>query len=506
MKDNLSVILIAHNEEQTIGGMLDGLLKHCEKETLELIVVDDASTDQTSAIVQARASRNSKVKLVRRIPPCGVGRALKAGFSNISPKADYVLSMDSDFIMNIREVRSLIQAIEEKGYDGVIGSRFIKGSRLYVYPAIKRIMNRLFHLVVKALFHIKQNDLTNNFKLYRACIFRNLPWESNDYSINAETGLLPIIAGYRIGEIPVSWFGRDNQMGKSKFSIFRYGWGYVRVIFYAFRFLRSKIERCSDYIPKGENLLSVVILAKNEEERIAECLDSVKWTDEIIVVDDESNDKTAQIARRYTERVYVKKMDLQGRHRNWAYSQAKNRWVLSLDADEVVTAELRDEIIKTLASNPIENGFTIPRRNYIGDYWLRYGGLYPSSQLKLFKNDKFKFEEAEVHCRAFMDEPCGHLKSDILHHTYRDYDDFVNKLNRQTSWEAKKWFRQGRPMRRGRFIWRAWDRFMRTYIVKHGYRDGFMGFVVAFNAALYQIISYLKYREILILEDEGKKR
>jgi len=248
--------------------------------------------------------------------------------------------------------------------------------------------------------------------------------------------------------------------------------------------------------------LSVVMISRNEERLIGDSLKSVfGWADEIIVVDDLSIDSTVEIARKYTDKVIIKKMDIEGSHRNWAYAQAKNNWILSLDADEIVTPELRKEIEIVLADNPAENGFTIPRRNYIGNYWVRYGGWYPSPQLKLFKKDKFRLEDVEVHGRAFMEDPCGHLKCDIIHYSYRDFEQFFGKLNRQTTMEARKWFRNNKPMRLGRFLWRAIDRFMRSYVGRKGYRDGFMGFVVAFNAALYQFISYLKYRELVLKRD-----
>ena len=251
--------------------------------------------------------------------------------------------------------------------------------------------------------------------------------------------------------------------------------------------------------------LSVVVLTKNEEKRIAACLDSVKWADEIVVVDDGSTDDTIGIVRKYTDRVVVKKMDIEGRHRNWAYAQARNCWVLSLDADEIVTPELKEEIASVLKAGPRENGFTIPRRNYIGDYWVKYGGWYPSPQLKLFRKDKFRYEEAAVHPRAFMDDPCGHLKSDLIHFTYRDIEDFLRKLNNQTTYEAQKWFGQNKPMRLGRFIWRSMDRFVRAYFVRKGYKDGFIGFTIAYFASLYQFISYLKYRELAMKKKgEGK--
>jgi dolichol-phosphate mannosyltransferase len=240
MQNNLSVLLIAHNEEVNIGRMIEGMLASYDKEIFEIVVVDDASNDNTAAVVDSWASRNKKVRLIKRTSPCGVGRALKTGFEHIDPEASYVLSMDSDFVENIGQVQSLIKAVDEKTVDGVIGSRFIKGGRIVNYPFLKKIMNRFFHVVVWMLFSIKQRDLTNNFKLYKASIFKNIPWRSHDFAMNAETGLLPILAGYRIAEVPVWWVGRTSGMGRSKFSLFKSGLSYIRVIAYAWRFSRIR--------------------------------------------------------------------------------------------------------------------------------------------------------------------------------------------------------------------------------------------------------------------------
>jgi glycosyltransferase involved in cell wall biosynthesis len=244
--------------------------------------------------------------------------------------------------------------------------------------------------------------------------------------------------------------------------------------------------------------LSAVVLTKNEEKNIADCLESVAgWAQEIIVVDDESTDRTTDLASEYTNKIITRKMDIEGKHRNFAYAQAKSTWVLSLDADERVTEELREEIKQVISHHSDFNGFTIPRRNYIGDYWVKHGGWYPSPQLKLFKKDKFRYEEVAVHPRAFMDDPCGHLKSDIIHYSYKGIEDFLQKLNRQTSWEADKWYKQNKPMRLGRFLYRSIDRFIRSYFARRGFLDGYTGFVIAYFASLYQFISYLKYREIV---------
>lgn len=240
--------------------------------------------------------------------------------------------------------------------------------------------------------------------------------------------------------------------------------------------------------------LSVVVITKNEQNRIRECLKSVYgWANEIVVVDDESTDDTIKIAKEYTDKIFTRKMDIEGKHRNWAYSKAANEWVLSLDADERVTKELQDEISKTLSDGTEYAGFSIPRRNYLGDYWIKHGGLYPSGQLRLFKKDKFRYEEVEVHPRVFLDGETGHLKSDIIHYSWRDFGDFLLKLNNQTTLEAKKWINTNRQMSFGRALWRTWDRFWRTFLRKKAYKDGFIGFMIAYFASLYQIISYAKY-------------
>lgn len=241
--------------------------------------------------------------------------------------------------------------------------------------------------------------------------------------------------------------------------------------------------------------LSVVILTKNEQACIAECLESVKWAEEIIVVDDESTDKTLEIVRQFTDKVYIKKMDVEGRHRNWAYAKARNLWVLSLDADEKVTDELKNELKDAINSQEFV-AFSIPLRNYIGNYWVKHGGWYPAAKVRLFRKDKFKYEEAEVHPRVFIEGKCGHLKCDIVHKGYPDLEHFLGSINRQSTLEAVKWINTNRRMSLGRIIWRTVDRFFRRYIGKKAYKDGLYGFVIAYFDSFYQVISYLKFKEM----------
>ena len=242
--------------------------------------------------------------------------------------------------------------------------------------------------------------------------------------------------------------------------------------------------------------ISVVILAKNEGGRLRECIESVRWAQEVLVVDDESADDTVRLAAELGARVVSRKMDVEGRHRNWASAQAAHDWILSLDADERVTPELAQEIAGLFADGgPPYANYAIPRRNYIGARWIRYGGWYPSAQLKMFNRRTFQWEEAAVRPRALSEKPCGSLKGDLLHYTYRDLSDFVEKLNRQTTLEAQKWLAGGRKMTLGKALWRSIDRFWRSFIAKKGYKDGVLGFIVAWFASAYQLLSYAKYLE-----------
>lgn len=243
--------------------------------------------------------------------------------------------------------------------------------------------------------------------------------------------------------------------------------------------------------------LSIITIARNEGSNINACISSAKgWADEHIVVDGFSSDRTVEIAKANGAVVFQRKMDIEGRHRNWAYAKARNEWVLSLDADETVTEELKREISGAITSGAAFNAYSIPIKTYIGDYWVRYGGWYPAGKLRLFKKSKFKYEEAGVHPRIILEGECGHLKGDIIHKGYADFSELFYGLNSQTSLEAEKWFNEKRKIGAPKMLWKACDRFFRAYIRKQGYKDGIVGFVVALHGALYQVFSYAKYWEI----------
>ena len=259
--------------------------------------------------------------------------------------------------------------------------------------------------------------------------------------------------------------------------------------------------------------VSVVVITKNEEENIADCLKSVSWADEIIVLDDNSIDKTAEIARQFTGKIFFRKMNIEGAHRNYAYSLAKNDWVLSLDADERVSPKLAEELRElfnpstgsglTLSEvervkNPIKDVvFCIPIKTYIGKRWIRYGGWYPASKDRLMDKRIVRYEEKGVHPRIIYHGSCGRfLKGDIIHYSYRNFHDFFQSLNNQTTLEAKKWFEEKRKIGFLKAYRKCLSRFLRYYIVEQGFRDGVVGFMAAWGGGFYQIMSYVKYWEM----------
>ncbi len=244
--------------------------------------------------------------------------------------------------------------------------------------------------------------------------------------------------------------------------------------------------------------VSVVIIAKNEEKRIEDCIRSAAWAQEVVVIDDESADRTAELARALGAKIYPRKMDIEGRQRNFGYSQAAQPWVLSLDADERVTPGLATEIqeaISKYGADPSVTGFAFPILTYIGSRALRGAGYYPARKTRLFRKGKFRYEETGVHPRALYEGKIIDLNQDILHFSCANLGEWIGKFNRETTLEAEKWLQDGRKMSFARALRKAVDRFLRNYFLKGGWREGVMGFIMSLFHGIYQIITFAKYYE-----------
>jgi len=245
--------------------------------------------------------------------------------------------------------------------------------------------------------------------------------------------------------------------------------------------------------------LSVVVITKNEERNIARCLESAKWAGEIVLLDSFSTDKTLDIAKKYTNNVHKRDMDVEGTHRNFAYGLASNRWVLSLDADEVISSELKQEIINLLRNESLaikNDVYSIPVKTFIGDKWAKYAGWYPAPKVRLFRKGRFRYDESEVHPRVYYRGGCGHLKSDIIHYGFENLADVFRNLNEQTTLQAQEWFREKRKFEPFTMVRTTIDRFLRKYLLKGGYKGGVLGFVLSACDGIYQFMSYSKLWEL----------
>ncbi len=242
--------------------------------------------------------------------------------------------------------------------------------------------------------------------------------------------------------------------------------------------------------------LSAVVITKDEEECVRACLESVAWADEVIVVDAESTDKTAQIAREFTDRVYVRPWPGFAAQKNFGLEQATGDWTLSVDADEEVSRELREEIEAVLAaSGAVCAGYRIPRRNLFWGRWLRHGGLYPDWQLRLFRRGRGRFVDRAVHESVEVEGEVGRLRAALVHRSYRDVADFLARADRYSTLAAEEWLGSGRPAHLSDLLLRPAGRFLSMYVVRAGFLDGWRGFLLAALYAYYVFIRSAKVWE-----------
>ena len=218
----ISVVVPCHNEEMNITPLVTRLLTFYGDYIHEIVLVDDNSKDNTRGVIEQLAEIYPLVKPVIRTPPNGVGRAIRDGYKAATGK--YILSMDCDFQHLLPELRDIFSAAV-KGFDVVIGSRFSRRSVLLNYPFQKIMANRGFHFLARLILGRKFRDLTNNLKLIRKEVIDNLQLTQTDFAINAETGLMPMLMGYKVREVPISWINRTPDMGVSSFKLFKVGGG-----------------------------------------------------------------------------------------------------------------------------------------------------------------------------------------------------------------------------------------------------------------------------------------
>lgn len=255
--------------------------------------------------------------------------------------------------------------------------------------------------------------------------------------------------------------------------------------------------------------LSVIIITKNEEERIERCLESVKWADEIVIVDDMSTDKTLQLCKIYTNKIIQNKSDGNfDRQRNIGIENASGDWILQMDADEIVPPGFSDEIKDTVSSESCNfNGFYIMRKNFFLGHFMRFGGWYHKS-LKLFRKDSARYIGESIHETLDIKGKIGLLKEPIEHYPFSSFEEFIKRQNFYTSYEARLLLKKRNSITDKEITYNLCSKpiklFLKTFLKKQGFRDGFYGFIFSVLYSWVYFLKWAKYVE-LIKQEESRK-
>jgi len=247
----------------------------------------------------------------------------------------------------------------------------------------------------------------------------------------------------------------------------------------------------SDRVP-----ISVTVLTFNEEGRVRDCLESVKWADEIIVVDSLSTDGTLEIVKEYTDRIVQRPWPGYVEQKQFALEQATHEWLLNVDADERVSPELAQEIRNVVREDdPSFAGWTMPRKTFYLGRWITRGGWYPDRKLRLVRRTKARWEGVEPHDRVVVDGPVGRLRGDLHHLTYRDMADHLKRINRFTTAAACEMDERGKRFVRAHMLLNPIAKFLKMYLLRLGFLDGQAGFVIAVLSSYYVFLKYAKLWE-----------
>ena len=240
--------------------------------------------------------------------------------------------------------------------------------------------------------------------------------------------------------------------------------------------------------------LTCVVITKNEEANIHDCLESIRWAEELIVVDAESRDRTVELARTSGAKVWVRPWPGFGLQKNFGMAQASSDWILILDADERVTEELRGEVKTCLAAwspgTPV--AYRIPRRNFFYGAWVRGGGVYPDYQVRLFRRGIAQYNEVAVHENLIVDGEIGTLAGHLDHYTERRIQDHFKKFGLYTTLAAQEKAKRVRSVRWTDLVFRPLVIWVKTFVLKHGFRDGVRGLIVCVFASMYTFVKYAK--------------
>ncbi len=242
--------------------------------------------------------------------------------------------------------------------------------------------------------------------------------------------------------------------------------------------------------------LSAVVIARDEGRRIGPCLESLRFADEIVVVDSGSTDATVEIARTFTERVRFVPWKGFGPQKQAAVELAAHDAILNVDCDERVTPELAGEIEAILAGNDLAAGYSVPRRTFLGGKEIRHCGWYPDRTVRLFDRRRARFSDDLVHERVIVGGRVGQCRHHLLHYSFDGMADLLAKLNLYSDLSARQMRERGRKCGLADLVLRPPFALFRTYVLKLGVLDGVEGLAIAAADGQLALAKYLKLREL----------
>jgi glycosyltransferase involved in cell wall biosynthesis len=250
-------------------------------------------------------------------------------------------------------------------------------------------------------------------------------------------------------------------------------------------------------------MLSIIIVTKDEANNIVDCLESVAWANEIIVLDSGSSDDTISLATAAGARVIKTDWPGYGPQQNRGIDAATCEWIYSLDADERITPELAVEIREAIRENKF-NVFDVPRHSLFVTRFMRHSGWWPDRTRRLFKKGSARFTSHEIHANLATEEKIGHLTEGMIHYSYHNYHSVLEKMNRYSSGSARDLYARGKRATLASAIGHGLWAFIRTYFIKAGFLDGQLGLILAISNAEGTYYKYLKLMELESQEDSRK--
>ena len=255
-------------------------------------------------------------------------------------------------------------------------------------------------------------------------------------------------------------------------------------------------------------MISCGVITFDEEKNIRDCLESAKWMDEIVVVDSFSRDKTVEIARGYTDRVYQNPWNGYGEQKNFTIDRTTADWVFIIDADERITAELREAVERILKdddpSGPV--AYYVPRRNYFYGKWIRRAGCYPDYQLRIFRRGMGRMDNAEPHPQFICTGKVGYLTQPLDHYSVRTVGDHFRKLNSLTNLAARERGKTKTVVHWSDLVFRPLFTFWKYFVARQGFREGLHGLVFCIFASMYTFVKYAKLWDLIRAQKNGSTR